>query len=450
MASSSIAGQVASVAANIDVMMTLNVLKTVLLAYVTHVATVRREQSTLMLPMLYKRLSSLAWPLCGVQEACGSIYKVWHGDKILGFHHIKQDQVSKAEEGEAQGGLDLGIAAVGSSSPTSHPLQILLKRIGRVKAKKIRSCILNHNMFLGTDTPLEHEHWSDVKFRSKDMAVCGPGARRRYQIPISPSMIEYLPKQLLEQLEEAHGIEDRSYVAKLVTLVQAGYSTYEILTGDGDRWSKVILGVYMSMSILQVASLFVLPSQFVAFSIGDPAENKEDGVTSSEKSVESSGEEISVMPPDICIACDKPHSRDGSQEDNADCGQRMWSLLVLRKAGVDTSLARLALDHSIMKKWSTGLGFRDQPRGWWKRGVYAGNVAIPLLFGIIAGYQDPSPAKWIVLAWIIANYPFTLILLYLDYSRDDRWCCCAFTIILFILPGIALIVAATVLGYIYN
>ncbi|KAF7722151.1 hypothetical protein EC973_003664 [Apophysomyces ossiformis] len=445
-----------------DLTMAFNVMKTVLLAYVAHVATVRREQSSLLLPMLYKRLSSLAWPLCGVQEACGSIYKVWYGNRILGLHDPKRDATHQAEEGESESErgkekehpVATRHTSSSSSASNAHVLQELLANVGPEKAKKIRSCILNHNVFLGTDTPLEHEHWTDVRFCSKDMAVCGPGSRREFQIPISPSMIEYLPKHLLRQLEEAYGIEDRSYIAKIVTLVQAGYSTYEIMSGKGDRWSKIILSVFMSMSILQVISLFVLPSQFVAFSIGDPSHTEEsNSETSSEKpGGASSGKDTdpSVIPADICMACEKPHSLVESQQSNADCLQKMWSILVLRKAGVDVSLARMALDHSIMKKWSTSLGFRDQPKGWWKRGVYAGNIALPLLFGILAGYNDPSPAKWIVLAWITANYPFSLMLLYLDYSRDDRWCCCLLTIILLILPGIALIVAATVLGYIYG
>ncbi|KAI9005838.1 hypothetical protein CLU79DRAFT_723889 [Phycomyces nitens] len=54
---------------------TFKILKTILLAYISHAMTVRPDPSTETLPTLYKRLSALAWPTSGVYEAVDSIVK---------------------------------------------------------------------------------------------------------------------------------------------------------------------------------------------------------------------------------------------------------------------------------------------------------------------------------------------------------------------------------------
>ncbi|KAI9033841.1 hypothetical protein CLU79DRAFT_725738 [Phycomyces nitens] len=88
-----------------------------------------------------------------------------------------------------------------------------------------------------------------------------------------------------------------------------------------------------------------------------------------------------------------------------------------------------------------------QPAGRWETLVIIGGTVVPLLLGLLAGYTEQSPTKWIVLAWIVGSWPFTFIRIYvIDPNYMVNGLAFGLTTFFLVLPGIALVISATVLG----
>ncbi|KAG0164435.1 hypothetical protein DFQ30_009949 [Apophysomyces sp. BC1015] len=256
------------------------------------------------------------------------------------------------------------------------------------------------------------------------MVVCGPGSCRTYQIPLRPALIKFLPPDLLEQLHEAHGIENTSYTAKIVTLVQLAYSAFEIMQGSGERWSKAILVVYMCMSVVQIVSLFFLPTQALAFSIQCSDKQK-----------------IPIL---WCKACRSPHP----VVDGFDCdwpqwrSRNMWAVPILHKCGMDVDKAIYA----ILDLNMDSIGLDDQPGGVWERIMYVACGIIPGVLGATIGGGN-STVKSIVTAWFGCTAGLSEVRLRCDSTLYRYKPIFAAIIIFVIIPGIGMVLTATILGY---
>ncbi|KAI9012085.1 hypothetical protein CLU79DRAFT_722451 [Phycomyces nitens] len=285
-------------------------LKTVLLAYLAHAATVRVDSSTKILPSLYKRLSALAWPTSGVYEAYGSIHKVNNADAIFGFNNIANAseensvlkdfedtplvQTQEMNHSDNVSQLWRGVhrtvkvvrkdnytkeeidRAFEKSNRRDHDNVITFKKIFKsihlYKQRHVRNCILNGSLYIGTDTILVSRDGTSDRLETKDMTITGPGANCKYQLPVHPTSVRYFPEPMLRQLELAHGIQNTFYFQIAVSFIQLCYTVYECLEGSGQKWSKIIMIIFMAMSAFQTLSAYVLPTQVAAYSVSSMAE----------------------------------------------------------------------------------------------------------------------------------------------------------------------------------
>ncbi|KAF7723590.1 hypothetical protein EC973_001832 [Apophysomyces ossiformis] len=406
-----------------------SVLKTILVSYVGHAAAVRPEPTTLVSATLFKRLSALAWPLCGIHDACGSIYKTWITHRIFDFPQrqykqappkrwwnkwCKQLYLSEEEFRKVQEW----------TNGFPRHFQTMLAEMDPKKANRIRHCMLNNNVFLGTNVPVENVGWRRPNFKTTDMVVCGPGSSCTYQIPIRPALMKYLPREMLEQLNEAHGIQNTTYTTKLLTLIQLAYSAYETIRGHGERWSKTIIVVYMFMSITQILSLFFLPTQASAFSIRCP-DKQQNNIS-------------------WCRACKDPHP----VVDEFDChwphwqSRSMWAVPILHKCGIDVEKAILTILDLDMDM----IGLNDQPGGSWERMMYSLCSILPVILGAAINGGN-STVKSIVITWFGCTAGLSELRLRCDstvYRHKPVFVC---ILAFVILPGIGMVLAATVLGY---
>ncbi|KAI9005839.1 hypothetical protein CLU79DRAFT_723890 [Phycomyces nitens] len=88
-----------------------------------------------------------------------------------------------------------------------------------------------------------------------------------YQLPVHPTSVRYFTKEMIDELKMTHRIQDKSFSQTAFTIVQLGYTVYECIEGSGQKWSKVVMIIFMIMSILQTISVYVLPTQVAAYSI---------------------------------------------------------------------------------------------------------------------------------------------------------------------------------------
>ncbi|KAL0093664.1 hypothetical protein F4703DRAFT_1830590 [Phycomyces blakesleeanus] len=266
------------------------------------------------------------------------------------------------------------------------------------------------------------------------MTIAGPGSKHMYQIPVHPKIIRYLSKSMLNQLKEATRLEESSHLPRFISLIQLGYTLYEIIRDSGDSWSKLILGIFTIMSILQTASLYFLPMQVSAFSIESDLER-----------YEALCEELEVKP--VYITDDELlQSTMKLLTQGAEKSERKHARIALHalaKSNVPSHLGMIL----FVEKETKLKGISTQPSGKWEYFVLSSGIVIPLLLGIIAGYKRHTRTEWIVLAWIISSIPFTFLrLFYLepDYITKKSF---PFATFLMVIPGITLIFVATVFSY---
>ncbi|KAL0085115.1 hypothetical protein J3Q64DRAFT_1745678 [Phycomyces blakesleeanus] len=313
-------------------------------------------------------------------------------------------------------------------------LDQILTEMGPKNAKKMKHAILNGSIYIGYNQE-EAAQRDLIRQLTINMEVTGPGARCKYQMPVHPVIIRYLPTDMLDQLKIAGNLEDTSSLSKITSAVQLLYTVYEIVRGSGNGWSKLIMGVFMIMSLLQTASLVFLPTQLVAFSIHCKTERNMG--TNSYNLAEKITHPITRLLTRILPKFLQNLTNDIVKEHD-------YALI--------GALEKSALPPMLIYKIMMGLSVSQvsssiQPAGRWETLVIIGGTVVPLLLGLLAGYTEPSPAKWIVLAWIVGSWPFTFIRIYvIDPNYMVNKLAFALTTLFLVLPGIALVISATVIG----
>ncbi|KAL0075282.1 hypothetical protein J3Q64DRAFT_1775794 [Phycomyces blakesleeanus] len=190
---------------------------------------------------------------------------------------------------------------------------------------------------------------------------------------------------------------------------------------DGDRWAKVIIIIYTTMSILQTLSLIMLHKQMSAFSIKEDEDEKirnDDGDSTStegedEKTLPNHEDSVSTEDEDK-----KTQPNDGDSTSVED-GRKHFEL--------STDI----LDHEDVSISSMFIG-----------------SAASLLIGIWADYNSHSVTEWLVLSWIISPFIITLIIFTAVIIDND-----ILGILLIIITVIASVcvigclIGATIIGY---
>ncbi|KAF7720781.1 hypothetical protein EC973_006083 [Apophysomyces ossiformis] len=375
----------------------LAVLQAVVLSYGTHAATVRRDQTSLWIPAVIRRWTAFAWPTSGVYEACSAIHRLLDRDRIIGMQSYTGKRLTTV--------------------PPTH-------------MKRIQNCILNNNVFLGYDVPLETRYGvvPTLNIKTEDMMLCGPGANHTYQLLLRPSILPFLPESVLDELFDYDAVWIQSqpdYTKTITTVIQIGYSAYQIISGNGDSWAKLMIGVYLIMSLLQITSQFILPLQQVAYSIRCTTDKFEED--------------------EICNKCNPlPHP----VVDGMTCqDHRKWLVthhlqyLALRKCGMKKEEA-----FNLIHEMSPSDLF-SQPSKQWR--IFFTLVApmLPLLLAIGAGYWRNSPVEAIVLTWIVLGIPASSLLVVYDPVFVNSWITASTIAGVILIPGTILVLAATILGF---
>ncbi|KAI9012086.1 hypothetical protein CLU79DRAFT_771243 [Phycomyces nitens] len=443
------------------------VIKTILFAYVTHIMTVRPDGSATFLSAVYKRLCSLAWPTSGVHEAFGSIIKVYRSNSILGIDHISKHISIKAAEvpgyfstyqhspptvadptetslsnptmrtfysrNRWSDVLEKSISPYynGEHDNVSH-LARILETMGPTKARKVKHCILNGNLYIGFNRLNEMDGQPVRRPRTEDMRVAGSGSVCLYQVPVHPTLVRYLPHSMIDELQQAYFIEETCYTQIFMSVIQMAYTVYECVIDSGDRWFKIVLIVFMVMSFFQTLSAIILPTQVAAYSIHclregeriDPLEFQNPNSTPP-----SASGFMKYMP---SILRKSFEERDTIAYD------------VLQKSEMDSGTISVVLGDHI----NNGISITSQPAGWWEAVVIVASTLVPFMLGFWAGYEVKTLTEWLVVAWIGFSGFFTIIRVFLfdPNFMTNTLVCFLFTIFL-VLPGLALVLASTITGY---
>ncbi|KAL0092252.1 hypothetical protein J3Q64DRAFT_1718278 [Phycomyces blakesleeanus] len=443
------------------------VVKTILFCYVTHIMTVRPDGSATFLFAVYKRLCSFAWPTSGVHEAFGSVIKVYRSNSILGINHLSTHTITKAAEvpgyfstyqHSPPTAADLTERSL--SNPTmrkfysqnrwsdvleesispyyngehdnvSH-LARILETMGPTKARKVKHCILNGNLYIGFNRLNELDGQPVHRPRTENMRVAGSGSVCIYQVPVHPTLVRYLPHSMIDELQQAYFIEETCYTQIFMCFIQMAFTVYECVIDSGDRWFKIVLIVFMVMSFFQTLSAIILPTQVAAYSIHcltegeriDPLEYQ-----SPNNAQSSSSGFLGCMP---TILRKSFEERDTIAYD------------VLQKSAMDSGTISVVLGDHI----NNGISITSQPAGWWEAVVIVASTLTPFMIGFWAGYGINTLTEWLVVAWIGFSGFFTIIRVFLfDPNFMSNALVCFLFVILFVFPGLALVLASTITGY---
>ncbi|KAL0093649.1 hypothetical protein F4703DRAFT_1790073 [Phycomyces blakesleeanus] len=475
-----------------------SILKTVILGYLAHAKTVRPDPSTMSLSTSFKRMNALGFPTSGIYDAMGSIVKSFSADKILGIdvfnkwykkYKKTKSNVSHAEEStSAEVVADISdsnrillreissdenytgtgtLASSNTNTNTAQPYDIqiknwaeeyeealrefdsrendnapylaaLLHHLGPDKAKKVKHCLLNDNLFIGYNDFSNVRSEPRCKYTSKDMTVTGSGSMCKYQVPVCPSLVRYLPIDMLEQLQGASNIDSTSLTEVFISAIQILYIVYECIRGRGERWSKIIMLVFLIMSILQTLSMLALHSQVAAFSIHC---NNEEAYPDS-RSIPKFTYRSSIMKYwNFCF-----------QDPNSMSFRRIdFAYDVTQKSGITPQV----LERLFQDKDTKRVDISIQPGGIWELIVLVSTVAVPLLLGYWAKYDEEESSRWFVLLWIV--YSFFETIVYINYYNPASFVnfrshrgLNLFTFLLLIISaflGIVLVIFATIFGY---
>ncbi|KAL0092271.1 hypothetical protein J3Q64DRAFT_1718364 [Phycomyces blakesleeanus] len=427
--------------------------------------TVRVDQSTLLLPGIFKRASSLVWPISGIYEAIGSMIKRINGDKIIGLPDRKRPEKKKTteishpengillQENDAQQKYDdlkkfaEDVESLGGQKiikDNSDALDTILRHMGDDKARVIKNSILNEAIYLGFDNNMGKQMHNITPYFSKDMAITGPGSVRKHQIQIPSSLIKYLPVSTLIQLDQAFGIEDSGHLVKFITLLQLLWTVGEIILGVGESWSKLVMIIYTFMSVLQTVSLIVLPAQVIAFSlIYDSSKNKNDleketGV----QDPESQGIEKNTFlhPVSRIVYSSLPPKFQELFSYKNDTPYYIFRNCYPKAENIKEICQEL-----VVKK----LRFTPQPIGIWEILVIFGSPAIFLLLGLVADYSKRNTTQQWVITWLLGSFPLTVLRIYVfDMNFLNKKSLFICMTILYIIPGLFLVAMITITGYV--
>ncbi|OAD72472.1 hypothetical protein PHYBLDRAFT_65484 [Phycomyces blakesleeanus NRRL 1555(-)] len=321
-------------------------------------------------------------------------------------------------------------------------LSAILERMDSSVATTTKGFMINGNIYIGIhdfsvglfDQDTYEWKYQKAYQRTDEMDITGPGTDYDYQVAIHPAMFCYLPPDMLDQLNNIVALGESQITSQLFTLVQLGYTVYEIVLGTGDKWSKLIMGVFMIMSVLQTVSLMILPTQSMSYSIkGNP--------------IHSSLHEF------VPEANPKMHSYKFKEFDpEIFNGVDESEIHYISSAMRTLALTGMPLDdlEDVMKNAlaaKTSFSFKNS--GVWEYFVVFGGIAIPLILGIAAGYGAKSKTEWIVISWIVGSLPFIIFRIYfLDRYANLDLLYLILLVPFMAFPGIALVLAATIIGYI--
>lgn len=406
----------------------LSIITTVILSYGAHAIAIRPERTKRLYPTMLSYVAALAWPMNGVYDAYSAIYKYFKQDAILYSSPIELPNKFFRQHLYQDNGVYL-----------KEQLD-LLDPSGRASVK---NCILNGNVFLGyDDATLRMDKYA---IKTKDMSISGFGSRCQYQASLHPSSIRFLPQAMIEQLvHEARGIQNNALGSLAVTVIQLAFSSYKIFVAGGNSWGKLILGIYMVMTLLQSLSRILLPTQLTVFSLRVPRW-LEDDLAMTQYHYGKGG--ISPLGLDARFFIDQSDDRF-----------QITSFLHSRH-GFDPTLchtSRNGIDSVLGPKKC--LTWKDRGH---KYIVFCLSVALPLLLGVLAGYNQHSVIQYIVLVWILSAFPFLWLTscLYRPSMCVPAFaylCCNPNTNIdveyfvyaqVMNLVGVALVLSATVLAY---
>ncbi|KAL0084387.1 hypothetical protein J3Q64DRAFT_1747473 [Phycomyces blakesleeanus] len=313
-------------------------------------------------------------------------------------------------------------------------LDALLTKMGPERSKSVKDFIINDDIFIGMDKEdVELLKPSSYSLTS-ETNVTGPGAHLPYQVPVHPFLFRFLPPDMLDQLTGAGPLGGSSALGKIFTLIQLGYTVYEIIDGEGDSWSKLIMGIFMIMSISQTISLVALPPQDVSYSL------KGNYITGSCYNYFRI-QENEVLGIVKQFFSSKRHKTMG----RSDFHSTSNTFCILALTGMSSKdLMGVIKRDDFDRKTLTHF-----PSGIWEYFVVFGGIAVPLLLGLIPGYGERSTTEWIVISWIVGSLPFIIFrIIYFDMFTTMKTSEMILLVIVGALPGIALVLTATVIGFV--
>ncbi|KAI9030925.1 hypothetical protein CLU79DRAFT_732053 [Phycomyces nitens] len=326
---------------------------------------------------------------------------------------------------------------VGDDSDNSIYLAAILNTLEPSQAKKVKDCFLNNSLYLGLDlkdSTIKDDESKELTMKddislikdkllyTKNMTITGPGAICRYQIPIRPQNVCFLTREMLNQLQPVHYLDNTSYIAICITSGQLVYTLIECIDADGDRWAKVIMLIYTVMSVLQTISLIVLHKQLAAYSI----HYNEDIKLADNFGPKYDDSEIIEIMPEYITNIEKKH------DDNLLCYRGSF----LEKLNNNENLTSRVVKF-LQKKGSFTLS-----------GL--GGLGLSLLIGIWADYTARSTTQWIVLAWILSPFlSFPIYLIRNNIYPKKRWLYIPFMSLFYLtgIGGAGCVIAATIEGY---
>ncbi|KAI9022735.1 hypothetical protein CLU79DRAFT_835108 [Phycomyces nitens] len=339
------------------------------------------------------------------------------------------------------------------------------------QAKRVKHCILNDSLYLGfdiKDSELNYYEYNENVVRTEDMTIVGSGSIHKYQAVVKAHSVRYLTPEMLIQLQSVHYLDNTSYLGICITTGQLVYTVIECIDADGDRWTKVIMIIYMMMSVLQTISLCVLHKQIAACSIyyaKDIAYDK-----SAKKNVTSSDDGFSNK--DETTSGDRPISDSPKTTPE---GTETDSLLEKKTLDDDTLLINLPVPHEIghteIEEKTNDLlyptsflerivmeypicpnevYFKFNEQEYWSPIIFIlGGIIVSLMLGIWANYQAHTTTQWIVLAWILSPILMVALVIFRKVLPKDSLLYIPIVCLTYLIgiTGAACVFSATVEGY---
>ncbi|KAI9031849.1 hypothetical protein CLU79DRAFT_842399 [Phycomyces nitens] len=293
---------------------TYKIVRTIILGCLAHIMTIRPRSGTDQPKILFQRIIYLIYPTLGISYAVRAIISAWKDDEILRIYEYKKtfkelkrkkpipiwstafakylwktikenwsqaattiknvfkpdieiydDKTKKIYE-DAVADMEnryfeycnkpkpRGKYIIDNDTNNSIYLAVILNALKPSKAKKIKHCILNDNLYLGFDlknftTDYDKSTNSMIKddislikdklLYTNNMSIFGPGTKCQYQVPIRADNVCFLTREMLDQLQMAPRLDSTSYTAICITSGQLVYTVIECINADGDKWVKL-------------------------------------------------------------------------------------------------------------------------------------------------------------------------------------------------------------------
>ncbi|KAL0088426.1 hypothetical protein F4703DRAFT_1846086 [Phycomyces blakesleeanus] len=273
------------------------------------------------------------------------------------------------------------------------------------------------------------------------MTITGSGSIHKYQAGVKPHSARYLTPTMLKQLQSAHYLDNTSYMGMCITFGQLAYTIIECVDADGDKWAKVIMIIYMIMSVLQTTSLWILHKQIAAFSIYYDKPINYEGSENYDKPINYRGSED----------YDKQKDEDDIIINPMGDSSSLFEQIMPRLNDIlyeNSFLDKIVKQEALYP--DNGYKTFTEHKYWAYMLSGFGGLTVSLLVGIWADYKAHSTTQWIVLAWILS--PLLLIILTILQKvtiteKGILYSLSVYFIYLIGIAGAACVLAATVEGY---